>query len=195
MTDSTATIRSRYTEARDRLHALAGPLSDEAFNWKPSPKRWSIGECIVHLNIIGKAYAPAMREAAEASPPGAGPFRYGFVSRRFIAAVRPGSRPIPTGGPMKPPATTGSRSEIDKARALAGLDRATDALVAAADAADGKDLTAVKVPSPFLRLMRLPVGAFLEAMGLHALRHTVQAERVAEVPGFPGQAGAEGTPL
>lgn len=179
------TIRAGYADSCDRLHALADPLSDEAFNWKPSPRSWSVAECIVHLNTIGKGYAPPLREAVQASPPGPGPVRYGFVSRRFIEAVRPGSRAIPTVGAMKPPATEGTRSAIDKARALAGLDRATAYLVAAVDAAAGKDLAAVKMASPFLKVLRLPVGAFLEAMSLHALRHTAQAERVAEAPGFP----------
>ena len=184
--DQLAAYRQGYLDARDRLHALADPLDDQAFNWKPSPKGWSIGECIVHLNTIGKAYAPAFARALEDAPSGEGPFRYGFVSRRFIEAVRPGSRPLPTGGPMKPPPTEGTRSAIDKARALDGLDRTTDALVAAVESAAGKDLAATKVTSPFLKFMRLPVGAFLEAMSLHALRHTGQAERVAQAPGFPG---------
>ena len=179
-------IRAGYADARDRLHALAEPLSDEAFNWKPSRKAWSIGECIVHLNITGGAYAEPLTRAIREAARGDGPAQYGFVSRKFIDAVRPGSRPIPTGGPMKPPATTGTQSDIEKARALAGLDRTTDALLAAVDVAEGRDLGSVRVASPFLRLMKLPAGAFLEAMSLHALRHTEQAESVREAPGFPG---------
>ena len=31
--------------------------------------------------------------------------------------------------------------------------------------------------SPVLPLLKLPVGALLEAMGLHSLRHVLQAER------------------
>ena len=184
--DPLAATRQGYLDARARLHALADPLSDRTFNWKPSPKAWSVGECIVHLNTIGGAYAPALRAAVERAPAGEGPFRYGFVSRRFIEAVRPGSRPLPTAGAMKPPPADGVRSAIDKASALTSLDRTTDALVAIVDAAAGRDLAAVRVPSPFLNLLRLPVGAFVEALSLHALRHTGQAERVAAAPGFPG---------
>ena len=87
---------------------------------------------------------------------------------------------------MKPPPSDGARSAIDKASALARLDRTTDALVDVVDAAAGRDLAAVRVASPFLRLMKLPVGALVEALSLHALRHTDQAERVAAAPGFPG---------
>ena len=184
--DPLAATRQGYLDARTRLHALADPLGDEAFNWKPSPKAWSVGECIVHLNTIGGAYAPALRAAAERAPAGEGPFRYGFASRRFIEAVRPGSRRLPTTGAMKPPPSDGARSAIDKASALARLDRTTDALVDVVDAAAGRDLAAVRVASPFLRLVKLPVGALVEALSLHALRHTDQAERVAAAPGFPG---------
>ena len=180
------TYRSGFSDARDRLHALADPLTEEAFNWKPGPKAWSIGECVVHLNKIGYGYAPVLLEAVAAAPRGEGPFRYGWVSRRFVEAVRPGSRRIPTGGPMKPPPTTGTQSAIEPERALSGLDDVTARFLAVLDVAPGRDLSAVKVRSPFLPVLRLPLGAFLEALSLHAVRHTEQAERVAAAPGFPG---------
>lgn len=183
--DQIAQYRQAYLGAQERLHALADPLSDDAFNWRSDPRRWSIGECIVHLNKIGAAYGPVLSDGVARSPAGAGPFRYGWFSRLFIGAVRPGSRAVPTAPAMKPPRAPGDRSAIDKARALEGLDRTTDDFVAIVDASAGRDLTAVRVASPFASVLRLPVGAFLEAMGLHALRHTGQAERVAAAPGFP----------
>lgn len=184
--DQLAAYRAGFADSRDRLHRLADPLSDGAFNWKPSANAWSIGECIVHLNKVGRAYVPPMLEAVRAAPPGEGPFRYGWLSRTFIEAVRPGSRRIPTGGPMKPPRTNGTQSDIGRARVFAGLDTMTDGFLQVLDLAAGKDLAAVKIRSPFLSVMRLPVGAFIEAMSLHSVRHTEQAERVARAPGFPG---------
>lgn len=174
-------IADTYAEARQRLHALLDEIDDEAFNQKPSAKGWSVGECVVHLNTISKAYLPALEAALSPDAPrAAGPFLWGWVSRRFIEAVRPGSRPLPTASTMKPPETSGLRSDIDRARAVSRFDADTDRWLALCERADGVDLERVKMASPFLKILRLPVGAMLEAMGLHALRHVQQAERAAK---------------
>ena len=187
MSPYTQATAARYRESQRLLHALADGLSEDAFNWKPDAKAWSVGECIVHLNTMAKGYLPVLEAAVDRDAPrGEGPFHYGFVARRFIAAVTPGSRPIPTAGAMRPPAVSGTRSAIDKGWALASFDGYTDRLVAAVERSDGLDLGAVRAASPFLRVLRLPVGAFFEALGHHALRHVAQAGRVTERPGFPG---------
>lgn len=175
-----------YRDARATLHSFVDGLTDEAFNWKPDAKRWSVGECIVHLNKIAKGYLPLFREAVEArAAVGEGPFTYGFVTRKFTDAVRPGSRPIPTGGGMKPPPAEGTRSAIDKARAVERFDTDIDAYLEVIEASEGLDLARIKVRSPFLPLLRLPLGGMLDAMGLHAIRHVQQAERVTRLDDFP----------
>ena len=172
-------LRTPYVESRDRLHALLDGLPDDVFNAKPSATSWSAGECVVHLNKIAKGYLPRMEGAV--SDPGAlraqGPFRYGWVSRRFIASVTPGSRKLPTAGTMKPPQTDGLRSDVDRQRAVARFDADIGRYLEVIDRAEGLDLAHIKLSSPFLALLRLPLGAFLEAMGQHSLRHVLQAER------------------
>ncbi len=186
MTDQLTSYAAAYRQAQTDAHRIADGLSDAQFNWKPNPKSWSVGECFVHLNTMAKGYAPVFESAVtQGGPRASGPFAYGFVARKFIDAVRPGSRAIPTGGPMKPPATTGTQSNIDKTRAMASFDTYTDRLASACEEADGLDLAAIKVRSPFLKIMKLPLGAWLEAMGLHAIRHVMQAERVTQEARFP----------
>ncbi|WP_412067618.1 DinB family protein [Rubrivirga sp. IMCC43871] len=171
-------LKAPYLDARARLRTLLDGLDDEAFNAKPARDSWSAGECLVHLNKIAKGYLPVMEEAvARGGPTGAPPFRYGFVSRKFIGALQPGTRPLPTGGPMKPPATEGLRSNIDRARVVSRFEADIDRYLAVIDAAEGLDLARIKIRSPFMTLLRLPLGAFLEAMGVHSVRHIAQAER------------------
>ena len=189
MSSQTDAYAQRFRESAEILHRVADGLDDAAFNWKPSPKSWSVGEVLVHLNKIAKGYAPAFEAAVSdpSAPTAAGPFRYGFLARKFADSLRPGSRPMPTGGPMKPPETDGVRSQIDKARALREFDAYTDRMVAAIEGAGerGLDLGRIKLRSPFLALMRFPLGGWFDAMGLHAVRHALQAERVTEAEGFP----------
>ena len=135
---------------------------------------------------MAKGYLPEFEAVAQLDGPRAeGPFRYGFIARKFTDAVRPGSRPIPTGGPMKPPPTSGQRSDIDKTRALDRFDADVDRYVATIEASDGLDLARISVRSPFLKFLKLPAGAFLDALGHHAVRHAQQAQRVTQQPGFP----------
>ncbi len=171
-------LKAPYVEARDRLLALVDGLPDDVFNAKPSAKSWSAAECVVHLNTIAKRSLPEMEGgAARRGPRGEGPFRYGWVGRRFIAAVTPGARPVPTAPSMKPPRARGLRSGIDRERALSRFVSDTDRFLAVVDAADGLDLARVKVREPFLPLVTLPLGVFIEALGQHSLRHVLQAER------------------
>ena len=185
MSPQLQTYADAFRQSQEDLHLIADGLTHEQFNWKPNAKSWSVGECVVHLNTIAKGYLPAMQEAVTEDPPRApGPFTYGFVARMFTNAVRPGSRPIPTAGAMDPTKKVGA-SGVDKSRALASFDEYTDGYLAVCREAEGVDLASVKIRSPFMKLMRLPVGAFLDAMGLHAIRHVQQAERVTQAPGFP----------
>lgn len=179
-------VADSFAEARNRLHALLDETDDDAFNQKPSATAWSAGECVVHLNKVSKLYLAAMEPLVErGGPSGGGPYAWGWVARRFIESVRPGSRPLPTGGAMKPPAASGLRSDVDRERAVARFDADTDRWLALCERAEGLDLSQITMRSPFLPLLKLPVGAFLEAMGLHALRHVGQAERAAGRPARP----------
>ncbi len=177
-----------FAESKRRAREISGPLSDAQFNWKPPPDRWSVAECIEHLNIVARRYVPAMTAAIGASAKRAeGPYGYGWLSNKFIAAVRPGSRPVRTAKSMKPAGASGGFSSLDKANTLAEFEKLTDAYIRIVRASEGVDLAATKMRSPFLWLLRLPVGAFMEAMGLHALRHLDQAEKVTTTEGFPAE--------
>lgn len=172
-------LAAPYLDARDRLLALTDGMTHEAYNAKPAASSWSAGECVVHLNVVSQGYLPVLEAAVSdpGAPRGAGPFRYGWFGRLFVKSLRPGTRPMPTAAAMKPPDTDGLRSEIDMDHTLAVFRADTDRFLAVIEQSAGLDLARIKVRSPFLRLMRFPVGVFLEAFGQHALRHVGQAER------------------
>ena len=179
MTDYAESLAAPFRDARARLAALADGHPSDAFNRKPSDQGWSAGECVVHLNKMAKAYLPVLEEAARLDGPrDAPPFRYGWVGRKFVDAVRPGARPISTMRAMKPPPSADAgRSDVDVDRALARFEADVDRYLAVVADSDGLDLARIKVRSPFLPILRLPLGIFLEAMGQHSVRHVLQAER------------------
>lgn len=185
-TEQLADYARAFVASAERAGSLIGPLSEDQFNWKPDPDSWSVAECIDHLNRVARGYVPAMSGTLSQADRGAsGPFRYGWLGRKFIESLSPESRPLKTAGAMKPGASGTDFSRLDKQETLDEFLALTDSFVQIVDEAKGVDLARVKMRSPFLWLLRLPIGAFIEALGQHAHRHLDQAERVVGLSGFP----------
>jgi uncharacterized damage-inducible protein DinB len=48
---------------RQDAPGLAAGLSSEQFNWRPGSNRWSIAECLGHLNVAARLFMPTFDEA------------------------------------------------------------------------------------------------------------------------------------
>lgn len=180
MTAQLHAVATQFEEARDRTRALLAEVSDEAFNAKPSPTSWSVGECIVHLNTAAKAYVPVLEAALGPEAPRApGPFRYGWLASWMGRSMRPGTPSVPTFPALRPPPTEGARSSVDRQRAVDRFETDLGRYLEVVRRADGYDLKRIKVASPFLSAFRLPLGVMLEFLAGHTLRHVGQAERAA----------------
>lgn len=174
-----------YRQSQSEIHDLTDRLTDHPFNWKPDEKSWSIGECLVHLNLVADAYLPRLEAAVRKNKPrDEGPFTYGFVARKMIDGMRPGASTLSASRSLNP-SEGGARSTVEKASTLRAFDTYTDRYVAVCERADGLNLAKIKIRYPFFWLLRLPLGATLEITGLHALRHARQAMGVREKPDFP----------
>ena len=174
-----------HRQSQAEAHRVAGALTDEQFNWSPESGGWSVGECLAHLNVVADAYLPLLESAtADGAPRAEGPFEYGFLARKVAGAVQPDGPALRTGAALDP-SRRDRRAPLDRDRTLAAFDGHAGRYVAACERADGLDLARIKVRYPFMRLLRLPLGAVLGLTGQHALRHLAQARRVASAPGFP----------
>ena len=176
----------QFSEAKETARALAGGLTDEQFNWRPEPGRWSIAECLDHLNTTGSKLLPGMdaaiERARERERTGSGPFRYGWLSRWFIRA----NAPLPADGKgMKTPKLYKPTADQLVGRVLPAFVELQDQLIERLRAANGLDLARVKVASPVTKLLRISLGAWFAATAAHQERHLEQARRVREHPGFP----------
>jgi hypothetical protein len=52
--------QAHFRENRVLAAELCGNLTTAQFNWRPQPGRWSIAECLVHLNISAKLFGQAI---------------------------------------------------------------------------------------------------------------------------------------
>ena len=187
MPDPFSAYADAFRTANDRAALLCGALTDARSNWKPAPDAWSVAECLEHLNVLAREYLPVLDQAVAEAPPKPerpAPLRLGLVGSLFVRAVRPGSRAMPTAPAMKPPRASPTASSLDCSRVIADMDAYTDQFLDVVARAADVDAGRVRVASPFLPLVKMPLAAYLDGLGQHALRHVAQAERVVQQPAF-----------
>jgi len=164
-------------------------LTPEQFAWRPEPGRWSVGECIAHLNTTNTITLPAIEagiaQGRASGKTGQGPFQYGFVSRKFIASQEP-----PVKKKFKAPKAFLPPAEVDRDATMAEYRRISGELKRLTRDADGLHLARVKITLPALpavlrAVVKMPLGGQLHLTTTHDRRHLWQAEQVRNDPGFP----------
>jgi hypothetical protein len=179
--------RREFEASKTEARGLVAGLSHAQFNYRPAPDRWSVAECLVHLNTVAKVFPAIDRTIAAAQARGwtsAGPFRYGWVAnwmvRTFEPPVRRRFRAPKMFRPAPPPAAGYPASDV-----LAEYVAVRDQLLERVRRANGLDLRRAVVVSPANRLVRMSLGAYLAFLAAHDRRHLWQAQRVREAEGFP----------
>jgi hypothetical protein len=164
--------------AQARLHALAAATPPAAWSRRSDPARWSIAECVAHLNLTSAAFVPLLRQAL------AGPAE-AIVTKRYRRdpmgwllwwTMGPPVRlRLKTAAPFIPQATAGP------AELMAEFDRWQAELVGCVRKAEGLPLGRLWVRSPFNARARYNVYAALTILPRHQHRHLWQAEQVAAI--------------
>jgi hypothetical protein len=165
-----------------RAEALISGLTHEQFNWHPEAGRWSIAQNLAHLNTVhGKdleSLRPAINAARSASVTGSGPFRYGLLSRKFVASMEP-----PVTRKFKAPKAFEPPFEAALESSLAEYRRTSAELRQLLILSRGMDLARVKtrltaLPALLQPILKMPLGARFELINAHDRRHLWQAEQI-----------------
>jgi hypothetical protein len=163
---------------------LIDGLNERQFNWHPSPGGWSIAECLDHLNVAGSQLLPPIDAAIERARNrelfSQGPFTYGLLGNRFIRSQEPPvKRKMKTFKQYIPPRDR-SRPEVESEF----LDL-QDQIIDRIRAANGLDLSRIKIGSPVNRLIRFNLAAWFAATAAHERRHLWQGRKIREHRDFP----------
>lgn len=169
------------TEDAQELTAL---LNDSQFNWRPAPRKWSISECLAHLNVVNDTDLPAMRDAVagarQSGLTGTGPFRYGFFSRKFVEMVEPPPKlRVPAPKMYLPPPNLSKDKVVPEFLAI------HNAILELIQDSNGLDLARIKVSVPFSRRVKFSLGKRIALITAHDRRHLWQAWQVRKHPEFP----------
>ena len=167
---------------------LTKDLTNEQFNWKPSPKKWSIAECFEHLIVTGNKMSPIIAKAVEKGrkkgKTGEPPFYAGSIGTWFLKGSGIKGKPLPAPGVYKP-----VHSELDLKRTLQELETLQQEFIGLIEDSDGLDLSKIRARSAITPFMRLNVATWFQSMPGHQFRHFNQMRRVMQTDGFPGKSG------
>lgn len=180
----------RLASASHEIDTLLDSLDNTQLRWKPAPDSWSVGECVEHMAMTTEKLLPvlesAINEGRAAGRTAQGPFTYGWLARGFVDSLAPNTTRKYKVNKIYAP--TAAPETVTDARGH--WHRVHDRLGELMKAADGLDLKRIKATSPAVRLIRLPIGAWFDAMANHNERHLAQAKRVTQAPSFPQSAEA-----
>jgi len=164
-------------------------LSRDQFNWRAEPGRWSIAECLTHLNIVNSVDLAPIEQVIESGRArgitASGPFRYGFLSSKFVA-----SQDLPVKRKFKAPKVFVPPPQADPEKTIGEYRRIAGEVRRLVLAANGLDLARLKVdlgalPAPLRAIFKMPLGARFALIANHDRRHLWQAGEVRKHPMFP----------
>ena len=175
---------------RVRAQQRFRPLSAEELNRRNGPSRWSAGQCLEHLNIVGGYYLPKIaarikRAQARGSKPAA-TAKQGYLGRRFIEAMR---TPASTKAYTTPQryAPTGTRLPRTVAEVFS---RQLDELLRLVLLARQVNANVVRIPNAVFPLLLFRLTDQLEFLVVHIQRHVTQAEAALASTGVGANASA-----
>ncbi len=175
---------SQIEELKRDAEDLAQGLSEAQFNWRPAPDKWSINECLEHLNITARLYWPILAEAVNGARINGwfsdGPYKRPWVGNLMIRLIEPPTRmKFKASRRFRPPA------DIPMAQVLAQFMAFQDRLLDLVRDANGVDLGRPRISSPGRKLFKLTLGQGFGLVTAHERRHLWQARQIKENPGFP----------
>jgi hypothetical protein len=170
-------IVAELEAAERRLDRFAERVPDERWSLRNDPKRWSVGECVEHLNLTSRAYLPLLEgglaEARRVGGSAPGRYRRDPLGWLLWKSMPPPVRlKVPTPAPFIPGAAQ------PKDAALAEFRRLQRQQIRLVEAFDGLQLGKVRIASPFNARVKYNAFSCLTLLAPHQERHLWQAERV-----------------
>ncbi len=158
-------------------------LKENQINWKPSEKKWSVGECIDHLVVTHKLYNSKIKELqplAEVSGEGSFKFKHTFSGRMILKYVDPNSTTRAKTFKVFKPSMRQINTNI-----IRSFCEEVETMISFAEKLRGVDITKIKISSPVTKLLRMNVGDVLLINLYHDKRHINQAEKIINETNFP----------
>ena len=171
-------LTNQVLALRVASHQRLRPLSIEQLNRRPGYDRWSVGQCLDHLNILSGYFLPLVRArlklAQEKGSVARPQVRSGWLGRRFTSAARQTDSSdglfkvpkqyAPTGVRLTGTVVEAFNRQLDEVLRLLLLSRQVDA-------------GSVRVPNPLHPWLKLRLTDVLESLIATYKRYVQEAEQ------------------
>ncbi len=148
-------------------------LDFQALNYKETPQKWSIAECLEHLNRYHAYYNPEIRRGIEQQKPLQKPdFQSNWLGKYCINMVKDNSKKQKTMKHLNP-----VHSQIDENVVAIFLQNQVE-LLHLTKKSTQVDWTKTKVKIEFAKFLNLRLGDALQFVIYHQERHIQQAIKV-----------------
>jgi len=158
--------------------------SEDQLNRQPAEGKWSVLECLEHLNLYGDFYHPEMKKrmAAAAPSPADAPYKGTVLGNYFVKSVGPETiaKTMNTFKDKNP-----SGSKLEKKTTLDRFIKQQEELLELLTAAKNVDLKKVKTGITISNWIKLRLGDTIRVVVHHNERHWVQLENVLKTIGAP----------
>lgn len=171
-------LLEQIKDVRQRAIWVIERLTPEKLTCRPDPSRWSIAECIGHLNIVSDDYHPliaaAIEKARKENLLGKGPFNPGMMGRFMIKSMEPPvKRKFKAVPRLAKPVPVGDANQL-----MADFLSRQSELQRLIEQAEGLDQEKIRIQSPYAWWLRLRLCAVFAFILAHERRHIWQAEAV-----------------
>jgi hypothetical protein len=156
-------------------------LSPQQLSWQPAPKKWSIMQCLEHMNRTTRHYLDKINPANAKKAGGDDEFKPswmgGFLAKGF--AQIPPKRTFKTTKKFNPP------NDMNPQEVLKDFISLNEKLTQRLEGLGGYDLNKNKIPTPAISFLKFRFGDVLNMDAKHTARHLFQIENVMKAEGFP----------
>jgi hypothetical protein len=178
-----AEVVNAFEHAQSRFDHLVDSVPDDRWAVRSDPARWSVAECVAHLNLTNAAYVPRIRKAIEEArqlPRMTGSTYSRDVFGKIFATM---VGPLPRIGKMrigrvKTTAEFVPTGNFPRQELLAEFKRLQLQLIGMVKESDGLAIDKVKITSPFGEKIHYSVYSTYVILPRHEERHIQQAELV-----------------
>ncbi|MFK7799573.1 MAG: DinB family protein [Aureispira sp.] len=168
-------------------------LDIEQLHWREATHKWSIIECVAHLNYVADFYLPPTLKAVEhaqrkASRPQEN-FTRGYWGHRLVSKVRLRSNNFPKKNiesSKKYTPTTSVNQQLDAQKIFEDFATHQQTKARILDIAPQINIEKTRVYALFFNLVSINLGDMLKMLIYHDERHVVQAQRILYHDHFQG---------
>ena len=173
-------LEKQLEDLKASVKNLTEDLSEEKFNTKPAPDRWSVAECISHLTATWNPYKKILTEAIaenqNSSFKNPDNFKPRFIMKKFTEMMEP-----PYKFKMKTFAQFVSGEKLSKQQTINKFNEGIDETVNFIHACENVDIKKTIIVSPVSKIIKYQLGELFPFLAAHARRHIWQAENVKKI--------------